>query len=483
MLSGSTVSSTTISRASGSTRFTPRHEQLLSETMRWAAGASFDPDRARTLRREALRENHRHYRETIPLYRKLADRAGVGDDATFETLSKEMLLPDGIFKSYPQSLLDARDFAGMNAWLRTIFHADISVRTDSVETIDEWLSALDAQGVHAVYSSGTSGNLSFVPRDSYSWRLFREGPLHYAPLLLARRGVVGRWKAPLAALAGRTLSPARFMQVFQRLGLLDFDGIFLNFRGGNQGIQLVGQELAKRVRQAHFLYPTEISATAIRALTRGQAGPKERARTDAFLDATVRRKDENYDRMLEATRAGVADGQRLMVFGAPYLVKEFCDRILAGGERLVLPAGSIVGYGGGWKSFDGQALSESALLELIDRALGVKKDFVVEAYSMTEIGAIMMKCEHGRFHVPPHLETIILDDALEPVSGKDVKGILGVMDPFAASYPGFLVTGDNVHRVSSPCACGLAGDTFLKVGRAAGAEVKGCGGIMATVNA
>jgi hypothetical protein len=91
--------------------------------------------------------------------------------------------------------------------------------------------------------------------------------------------------------------------------------------------------------------------------------------------------------------------------------------------------------------------------------------------------------------VPPHLETIILDDALEPAKGgrngegDDVTGILGVMDPFAVSYPGFLVTGDDVRKTTAQCPCGLPGDTFLKVGRAAGAEVKGCGGIMATVNA
>ena len=113
----------------------------------------------------------------------------------------------------------------------------------------------------------------------------------------------------------------------------------------------------------------------------------------------------------------------------------------------------------------------------------MKKQFVIEAYSMTEIGAIMMKCEHGRFHVPPHLETIILDDALDPVDGEDVTGILGVMDPFAVSYPGFLITGDNVHRTRSLCPCGLEGETILSVSRAQGAEVKGCGGIIATVDA
>jgi hypothetical protein len=461
----------------------PHHERLLHDTMRWAAGAPFDAAHARQSRREAVLRNHRHYRSRIPLYRQIADRAGVNDDAPFEVLAHSMLLPDGIFKSYPQALLDKRDFGGMNRWLRTIFHDEVKAPVEEHETVDDWLASLEDQGIHVVYSSGTSGNLSFVPRDDYSWWLFREGSLYYAPLLLARRGAVGRVKGQLAGFAGRTLSSARFRQISNRLGFRDFDGIFLNFSGGNQGTQLVGQELAKRVRKANFLYQSKISATAIRALTRGQASPAERARTDAFLDATVRRKEENYERMIHATRAAMDDGQRLMVFGAPYLVKEFCDRILSSGKRMVLPAGSIVGYGGGWKTFDGEALSEPALLDLIESATGVRKQLVIDGYSMTEIGAIMLKCEQGHFHVPPHLETIILDDALDPVDGEDVTGILGVMDPFAVSYPGFLITGDNVHRSRILCPCGLGGETFLSVSRASGAEVKGCGGIIATVNA
>jgi len=336
-----------------------------------------------------------------------------------------------------------------------------------------------------VYSSGTSGNLSFVPRDDYSWALFREAPLPYTMLLLARLGVVARWKAAAAKLAGRALSPGRFQQLVERVGLREFDGIFLNFRGGNQGIQLVGQQLAQRVRRATFLYPIEISATALRTLARGKPNAIERAHTEAFLDATVRQKDANYARILEATRAAVRERQKVLVFGAPYLVKELCDRVVASGASLELPPGSIVGYGGGWKSFDGERLSEPALRGLIERAFGVRAPFVLEAYSMTEIGALMMKCEHGRFHVPPQLETIILDARLEPVdqNADDAAGVLAVMDPFAASYPGFLITGDAVHRTRRPCECGLAGETFLSVGRAAGAEIKGCGGIMATVNA
>ena len=462
---------------------TPDHEKLLQEAMRWAAGSPFEPALARHSRREVLRRNHRYYRHRIPLYRQIADRAGVNDEAPFEVLAHEMLLPDVIFKAYPQSLLDKRDFAGMNGWLQTIFHDEVKVPVDELESVDDWLMRLEDSGIHLAYSSGTSGNLSFVPRDAYSWWLFREGSLHYAPFLLARRGVIGRVKTPLARLAGMTFSPALFRKIFSRLGFGDFDGIFLNFSGGNQGTQIVGQELARRVRKANFLYPIKISATAIRALARRQANATERAQTETFLEATVRRKEQNFERMIRATRAAIDDGQRLIVFGAPFLVKDFCDRILAGGKPMILPAGSVVGYGGGWKTFDGEALSECALLDLIERAVGVKKQFVIEAYSMTEIGAILMKCEHGRFHVPPQLETIILDDALAPVDGDDVTGILGVMDPFAVSYPGFLITSDNVHRVRSLCPCGLAGETMLSVSRAQGAEVKGCGGIVATLDA
>src|SRR5260221_710565 len=128
------------------TAWTREHEQLLHESMRWASSASYDPAPAVGMRRAALRDNHRHYRRAVPLYRRLADRGGASDDATHETLARTMLLPDGIFKSYPQSLLDRRDFAGMNRWLRTLFDRDIDVPVDGIETVDDWLHALGRRG-------------------------------------------------------------------------------------------------------------------------------------------------------------------------------------------------------------------------------------------------------------------------------------------------------------------------------------------------
>ena len=97
---------------------------------------------------------------------------------------------------------------------------------------------------------------------------------------------------------------------------------------------------------------------------------------------------------------------------------------------------------------------------------------------------VMTRCPEGRFHIPPLNEPVIFDEALLPLEGDDLNGALGFADPFAVSYPGFLITGDNVRLIDDKCACGLSGSAIVgEVARAAGREVKGCGGIMATVRA
>ena len=60
----------------------------------------------------------------------------------------------------------------------------------------------------------------------------------------------------------------------------------------------------------------------------------------------------------------------------------------------------------------------------------------------------------------------------------------GFLDPFAICYPGFLITGDLVDLVFDECPCGRKGYALEgEIRRAPGKEVKGCGGIMASVKA
>ncbi|MEW5941585.1 MAG: hypothetical protein AB1750_18115, partial [Chloroflexota bacterium] len=132
---------------------------------------------------------------------------------------------------------------------------------------------------------------------------------------------------------------------------------------------------------------------------------------------------------------------------------------------------------------NGEKIPRDQLLALLRDSLGLPPERILEGYSMTEINVFMLRCEHGRFHIPPLIEPVLFSEELEPVEGDDLRGILGFLDPFAVSYPGFVISGDEVHFVNGPCPCGLSGPAVTEIRRAQHREVKGCGGIMASLAA
>ena len=135
------------------------------------------------------------------------------------------------------------------------------------------------------------------------------------------------------------------------------------------------------------------------------------------------------------------------------------------------------------KTFEGEKIERNELVQMITDAFNVPSELIIEGYSMTEINGILAMCENGRFHLPPIIEPVILDEELVPQQGEDLKGAFGFLDPFAISYPGFIISGDNVRLQDGKCDCGMYGPGLTEVGRAPGREVKGCGGIMASVQA
>ena len=120
---------------------------------------------------------------------------------------------------------------------------------------------------------------------------------------------------------------------------------------------------------------------------------------------------------------------------------------------------------------------------MLGNTLGLPPDMVLEGYSMTEINALMLRCERGRFHVPPFIEPVVFDEELNPVEGTDIEGAFGFLDPLAVSYPGFIISGDRVRLTCKPCGCGLSGASITEIGRLPDSEAKGCGGIMGSLEA
>lgn len=236
-------------------------------------------------------------------------------------------------------------------------------------------------------------------------------------------------------------------------------------------------------RKHYFLYETDLSPTVLRLVTRGPRTEEDRAQLLRLQEVVVGRKAENYRRAVERIRESTAEGQKVFIFGTPFQCKELCEAIAANGQPVTLRAGSLALFGGGWKSFTGEKIPRDELVALIAENLGLPADRILEGYSMVEVNTFMLRCDHGRFHIPPLIEPVILDEALSPMAGDDLRGTFGFLDPLAVAYPGFIISGDEVHLVDGACPCGLTGPAVLEIGRAQAREIKGCGGIMASVAA
>ena len=130
--------------------------------------------------------------------------------------------------------------------------------------------------------------------------------------------------------------------------------------------------------------------------------------------------------------------------------------------------------GGGWKGRS--PVAGHRLRAAVTRQLGVPPDRCVDTYSTAELNTVFVTCLQGRYHVPPVVEPVILDDLLQPVDDDGAEGRLAVLDPFALSYPGFVATGDQVRLCRDPCRCGLSGPSLLgPITRAPGLPERGCG--------
>lgn len=173
---------------------------------------------------------------------------------------------------------------------------------------------------------------------------------------------------------------------------------------------------------------------------------------------------------LDLLDRAVADDQPVVVYGSP---ARLVDLLALVGPGRPLPTGSCVVTGGGWKGQSERAVEE--LLASASDTFALDPGRCVDTYSTAELNTVFVTCRRGRYHVPPSVEVLVLDDALRPVRGSS-SGRLAVLDPLAASYPGRLITSDLVRLGDDRCPCGLVGQTLLAgIRRLTGAAERGCG--------
>ncbi|MBM3852617.1 MAG: acyl-CoA reductase [Verrucomicrobia bacterium] len=151
------------------------------------------------------------------------------------------------------------------------------------------------------------------------------------------------------------------------------------------------------------------------------------------------------------------------------------------GRRWQLPPGSQVVHIGGWKKLADQQVSKEALAAAVAQVFGLGATDVHDFYGFTEqLGVTYPDAPDGDKITPVFADVLVRDPAsLLPVPD-GTPGLLQFVTPLPTSYPGISVLTDDLGVVTARngSAAGWQGTRFRVLGRAAQAEVRGCGDIM-----
>jgi hypothetical protein len=193
--------------------------------------------------------------------------------------------------------------------------------------------------------------------------------------------------------------------------------------------------------------------------TFGREGSRAYVSVDGGLDV---------DGMCEALARLQSSKEPVAVLGASFSFVHLLDAMAARGLRFTLPPGSRLLDTGGYKG-QSRELAPDAFYDALSQGFGVARERCINMYGMTELSSQFY--DAGNAVVPsvkvgPHwVRTRVLD----PLTGRDVphgqRGVLAHCDLANFNSATTILTED----------VGVAVDGgFLLLGRAEGAEAKGC---------
>src|SRR5205085_12366751 len=167
-------------------------------------------------------------------------------------------------------------------------------------------------------------------------------------------------------------------------------------------------------------------------------------------------------------RAREAEGRPCAVLGASYAFVHLMDELVRDGESFRLPAGSRILDTGGYKGHS-RELPLEAFYEGLAVHFGVPRELCINMYGMTELSTQLY--DDGNAVVPsvktgPHW---LRSRQVDPLTGRDVargeRGVLIHCD---------LASFNSVTSILTEDVGVAADDGFLLLGRAEGAQAKGC---------
>lgn len=388
---------------------------------------------------QALRKRFSELRDKVKALQTLADKQGV---ETLETLEDALpaFFDHRVYKTYPLSLLEKRQFGPLTKWLDRLTTHDLTqMSLEGLTSVDSWLDRLDEFGMIVGHSTGTTGKLSFIPRSNTEWPAWSNA---YFEAYRAATGYDLRIKALPAISTGYRYGHHMMIKMGSKFAEASAGGdeSRYNFQTGRISSDLMS--LAGRLQAAEEkgeLDKLEIDPSILEAR--------------AEMIKAGRTKDEDIVKWF-ADLAEKFRGRQVSVGGTfSELYKLACSGREAG-IRCEFAPGSVLFGGGGMK---GVKDVPDNWEEIIKEYFGI--DRMCSMYGMSETMPLAPMCSEGHFHFPPYIITYILDDEGRPLPREGVQtGRYTAFDLLAETYWGGFISGDKVvMHYEDDCPCGWKG--------------------------
>jgi len=396
----------------------------------------------------AIKHSFKHHYENNTLYKRLCEMNKVTPDIikSIDDLKKIPLVPDSFFKDYP----DGNDFLN---WLDNIYTGSTPMpefRTQSPDH-DEVIENFNKKGVSIMFTSGTSGRFSFIPRDTISWNHLKYNAIR---------------------------------SVFELMDYNPNDIIILLIPDP----RLTNLTIASLFGIAYDLYQpenihvalkdTKITTQFLRMQRNEAIGIKEKIKAKAIskLSPIVQKKSDA--KIINLFEEIEEQEKRVNIAGPPFWLNRIVERMIKEGKKVKLPDSQVL-TGGGWKAEEDKRAPEEVFREKVEKVLGIPQDRYHDVYAMSECSSVFLSCEGHYKHVPPTIIPLVLDEELNSV-GYNKFGRFAFIDPIPRSYPGYIITGDKVKLLERCPVCKREGPVLdVEVSRLPGVEGRGCAAVMA----
>ncbi len=387
---------------------------------------------------KAIKYAFKHHYENNSFYRKFCKENNVSPDdiKSVKDFSKIPLVPDQFFKTYPSG----REFA---MWLATVYTGELpSIVVKRNDDYDDIINKFNEAGLVISYSSGTSGRHTFIPRDK---RTFYDAEYTIAKAVITM--VYPFWEYDSY---GYLLMPNPFKT---------------NVFAGK-----VCGSYFDAVKDVQVAMDRELKADII------QAAMKNNLKGRIIRYAMQRENKKMIDRIINWLRERYKNGDKISFIGAPFILYFVMEELEKNGEYFDFGENGAIVTGGGWKIFEDRRVSVEEFRKKVEKTLGIPPENCLDLYAMVEGNGFMIHCPEGHYlHVPStYYHAMVVDENGEEVAEGE-KGRFAFLDGLAMSYPGFIISGDEVRMYEECPTCDRPTPVLEpEVKRAAGSEMRGC---------